>query len=146
MARFINVWKESNIVISLKSEDDNSHWICEYEYMAAIETDNGGIVAIPLMDKSSFDYSTADECLEAMDDEKQEILLPYDCPARDGIIMDNITEWICSECDVSGTTPIEAVCFVVSLLTKHGMWKYCYSRSVDMKRIKEEYGRKLQNR
>ena len=140
MARYINVWKEKNVVICLAYEGDYGHWLCEHYYMAAIEDNDGRLTTIPLMCVDDFYNMTADECIKYADDEKIEILIHCDCPARDDKIKKSITEWICNEFCVSGSSIVDAVCVVVSTLTRNVMWKDEYSKSIDIEKIKKEYG------
>ena len=142
MARYINIWKERNVVVSQAYHFDYGRWICEYEYMAAIESDSGGLITIPLMYIDDYYESTADDVIKSADNEKLEILMKEDCPARDSNIKENITEWICNEGCVSGSSIVDAVCVVVSTLTRNGMWKDEYSKCIDIDKIKDEYGEK----
>ena len=138
MVRFINIWKEKNIVDCLAYDIPNGHWLCEHEYMAAIEDNDGSLISAPLMYLD--DKLTADECLRLANEAKAEIIVSYDCPARDAKIKEYINEWISNEACVSGGSIIEAVCSVVSLLTRYGMWKEEYSKSIDMTKIKDDCG------
>lgn len=142
MARYVNVWKERNVVVSQAYDCDYGRWICEYEYMAAIESDSGGLITIPLMYIDDYYQSTADDVIKSADNAKLEILMKEDCPARDSNIKENITEWICNEGCVSLSSIVEAVCVVVSTLTRNGMWKDEYSKCIDIDKIKDEYGEK----
>jgi len=140
MARYLNIYPQKNIVIQKASDGEFSDWIYEYEYIAAIETDEGYVVQVPVMYPDEFVMTTADSFLEEYNNEKMRIMMPYDCPARDGMIRDNITEWVCNEGCVDGCGLAEAICHVVSLLTKFGMWKNEYAKCIDVNKIKEEWG------
>ena len=142
MARYVNIYKEKNIVVRKAYDGDFGRWISEHEYMVAIETDDGRLLLFPVMAADYLRDYTADEYLDEIEDEDVKVLMPYDCPARDYEITENITEWICNEGCVSGSSVIKAVCNVVSLLSRYGMWKEKYADSIDIKRIKEEYGEK----
>jgi hypothetical protein len=139
MARYLNIYPQKNIVIQKAYDDDFSKWICEYEYIAAIETDEGCVVQVPVMYPDELVQTTADSFLKEYNDGEMRIMMPYDCPARDGIIKDSLTEWICNEGCVDGCGLAEAICRVVSLLTKSGMWKDEYAKCIDVKKIKEEW-------
>jgi hypothetical protein len=142
MASYINIWKERNVVVSQAYDCDYGRWIYECEYMAAIENNDGRLVTIPLMCIDDYNTTTADDMIKNAEDEKIEILMKEDCPARDSKIKNNITEWICNEGCVSNSSIVEAVCVVVSTLTRNGMWKDEYSKCIDINKIKEEYGEK----
>ena len=139
MARYLNIYPQKNIVIQKAYDDDFSKWICEYEYIAAIETDEGCVVQVPVMYPDELVQTTADSFLKEYNDGEMRIMMPYDCPARDGIIKDSLTEWICNEGCVDGCGLAEAICRVVSLLTKSGMWKDEYAKCIDENKIKEEW-------
>ena len=132
MARYISIWKEKSVVVSLAYNNDYSHWISEHEYMAAIEDDDGRLVTVPMMTSEFCVMATAEECLESAKSEKVDVLMPCDCYARDAIIKDNITEWICNDGAVFNASIVEAVCHVVSMLTRNGMWKDEYAKSIDV--------------
>lgn len=139
MARYLNIYPQKNVVIQKAYDSDFSNWIFEYDYMVAIEKDDGCVVQVPAMFFDDLEGSTADEFLKSSTDEGIRILMPFDCPARDGIIKDSLTEWICNEGCVDGCGLAEAICRVVSLLTKFGMWKDEYAKCIDVKKIKEEW-------
>ena len=138
MARYVNLYKEKNVVISKAYDGDYGNWICEHEYMVVIERNDGTLVNYPVISGEELNC-TADEYIKEMEDEKVRVIMPYDCPARDGIIKDGITEWVCNEGCVYGCTLTEAICSVVSLLARNNMWKDEYAKSIDVKRIKEEW-------
>ena len=140
MARYVNIWREKSIVVRKAYDGDFSRWISEHEYIVAIETDDGRLLQFPVMASDYLRDYTADEYLKEMEDEDVRVLMQEDCRARDCDIKQNLTEWICNECCVSGGTVIDAICEVVSLLTRYGMWKDMYSKSIDMKKIREECG------
>lgn len=136
MARIVNIWKERNVVSCKAYDDDYAHWIYESEYMAAVEKDDGRIMTMPIMDRYFLDGDDADGLLRSLDDEEMKILIRTDCPARDEDIMKNITEWMYND---SADTTVEAICDVVSLLTRNGMWKDKYAASIDIRKIEEAY-------
>ena len=140
MARYLNIYPQKNIVIQKAYDTEFSDWIFEYEYMVAIETDEGGLVQVPVMFSDEIDTTTADDCLKEYVSGDIRILMPEDCPARDSLIKDKITEWVCNEGCVSGSEIAEAICAVVSLLMRHGMWKQEYGKCIDVKKIKDEWG------
>lgn len=140
MARYVNIWSEKNVVVRKAYDGDYGHWITEDEFMVAIENDDGSLVMLPVMDSDYLMDCTADEYLKECEDDGTKILLPFDCPARDDEICKNITEWICNEGFVAGSSVVEATCKVVALLARNGMWKIGYSKHIDINRIKEEYG------
>ena len=140
MAKYLNIYPQKNVVIMKAYDGDFCDWICEYDYIAVIETDGGGLVHVPVMTSDELKHCTADECLKTYTDEYVGILMHDDCPARDGLIKDKITEWVCNQGCVDGCGLAEAICTVVSLLTKFGMWKYEYAKCIDVKKIKEEWG------
>ena len=129
MARYVNVFEKKNIVISKSSDGDFSKWICEHTHMVSIETDDGRLLLFPVMNEEYLRDFTADEFLRDCEDSDVEILLPLDWK-----IKDNITEWICNDLADSA---IEAICSVVSLLTRYGMWKPEFSKSIDYKKVNE---------
>ena len=47
---------------------------------------------------------------------------------------------LCNEVCVSDSSIVDAICVVVSTLTRNGMWKDEYSKCIDIDKIKEEYG------
>ena len=104
------------------------------------KTDDGRLRRLPVMSEDYLEDYTADEYLKEEEDENFRILMPYDCPRRDSIIKENITEWVVNQGCVDGSTIVEAVCAVVSLLVEYGMWKDEYAKCIDIKKIKEEYG------
>ena len=140
MARYVNIYPEKNLVIQKAYDSDFGDWICEYEYMAAIETNEGGIVLVPVMFYNDLELCTADVCLKEYVDGQVRILMPYDCPARDRLIKDKITELVCNQGCVDGCGLAESICHVVSLLERHGMWKKEYAKCIDVKKIKEDWG------
>ena len=141
MAKYLNIYPQKNIVIQKAYDSDFSDWIYEHEYIAVIEIiDGGGLVHVPVMNSDDLEYCTADQCLKEYFDGNVRILMPYDCPARDGLIKDKITEWICNEGCVDGCGLAEAICHVVYLLVRHGMWKDEYAKCIDVKKINEEWG------
>lgn len=141
MARYLNIWKENNVVIRKAYECEDGHWLCEDEYMVSIECDDGTMSCLPVMNSEYLKDTTADDYIKECKDDDTEVLMPYDCPARDGKISHHITEWICNDGAVSARTPSEAICSVVSLLVRNGMWKDEYSKFIDIKKIMEEYGK-----
>lgn len=141
MAKFIGFRKERSVVIRKAYDTAYSDWICEYEHVATIETDEGMLVDYPALlenNSTTLDY-TADECVKEMLDDNVRIIMPYDCPVRDNLIKENITEWVCNEGCVAGSLLVEAVCSVVSLLTRNGMWKNEYAKCIDIDKIKDEW-------
>lgn len=140
MARYLNIYPQKNVVIQKAYDTDFSDWIFEYEYMVAIETDDGGLVQVPVMFSDEIEKTTADDCLKECADENIRILMHDDCPARDSLIKEKITEWVCNEGCVDGCGLAEATCHVVTLLERHGMWKDEYAKCIDVKKIKEEWG------
>lgn len=140
MARYVNIYKEKNIVVRQAYDGEFGRWISEHEYTVSIETDDGRLLLFPVMGADYLIDYTADEYLDEIKDEGVRVLIPYDCPSRDAEIKANITEWICNEGCVSGSSVIDAVCSVVSLLTKYNMWKDEYAKYIDIKKINEEYG------
>ena len=140
MARYLNIYPQKNIVIQKAYDTEFSDWIFEYEYIVAIETDEGGLVQVPVMFSEEIEKTTADDCLKEYVSGDIRILMLEDCPARDSIIKEKITEWVCNEGCVDGCELAEAICNVVSLLTKYGMWKEEYGKCIDVKKIKEEWG------
>ena len=135
MARYVNIYREKNLVIAKSFDGEFSDFIYEHEYVAVIETDEGDIVFVPVMDEQYICGMTADELLKDMEDENLRIIMKYDCAMRDSLIKENITEWICNVDD----SLAEAICQVVSLLTRHDMWKYEYAKCIDGERIKKEW-------
>jgi hypothetical protein len=139
MARYLNIYPQKNVVIQKAYDGEFSDWIYEYEYIAVIETDDRGIVHIPVMNSDDLEYCTADQCLKEYVDDNVRILMHDDCPARDSLIKDKITEWVCNEGCVDGCGLAEAICHVTSLLVRHGIWKDEYAKCIDEKKIKEEW-------
>ena len=125
MARYVNIYPEKNLVIQKAYDSDFGDWICEYEFMAAFYND--------------LELCTADVCLKEYVDGQVRILMPYDCPARDRLIKEKITELVCNQGCVDGCGLAESICHVVSLLERHGMWKKEYAKCIDVKKIKEEW-------
>lgn len=142
MARYVNLYKEKNVVISKAYDDDYGNFICEYEYMVAIERNDGTLVVYPVMCDNYLDDSTADEYIKEMEDEEIRVIMHSDCPARDRIIKDGITEWVCNQGCVDCSTFTEAICTVVSLLARNNMWKDEYAGSINVEKIKEEWNEK----
>lgn len=140
MARYLNIYPQKNVVIQKAYDTDFSDWIFEYEYMVAIETDDGGLVQVPVMFSEEIEKTTADDCLKEYADGDVRILMHDDCPARDSLIKEKITEWVCNEGCVDGCELTEAICHVVTLLERHGMWKDEFAKCIDVKKIKEEWG------
>lgn len=137
MARYVNIYKEKRVVIRKAYDGDDGYWISEHECMVAIETDDGRLIEIPVMDEEYLRDYTADEYLKEYVDEDIRSIMLYDCPARDNLIKENLTQWICNEGCVSGCGFIESVCAVISLLERHGMWKKEYAKSIDVEMIKK---------
>ena len=137
MARVINIWKERNVVSCIAYDDDYAHWIYESEYMLAIEKDDRSIVVLPAMDRYFLNGDDADGLLRTAHDEQVRILIRDDCPARNEDVMKNVTEWIINE--PFADTAVEAICNVVSLLERNGMWKDKYAAGIDIKKIEEAY-------
>ncbi len=133
MARYLNVWSEKHIVISKAYDTDFGKWICEHGFMVAVETDKGDIKILPVMNDTYLEHTTAEKYLEEAEDEEVEILenLPWK-------IEENITEWICNESAVSGSRIHEAICVVVALLTKYGMWNDRYAKFIDIDKIERK--------
>ena len=139
MAKYLNIYPQKNIVIQKSYDGEFSDWIYEYEYIVVIETDEGGVVQVPVLLSGDIECSTADDCLKEYIDGNVRILMHDDCPARDSLIKDKITEWVCNEGCVDGCGLAEAICHVVSLLVRHGIWKDEYAKCIDEKKIKEEW-------
>lgn len=135
MARYVNIYREKNLVIAKSFDGEFSDFIYEHEYVAVIETDEGDIVFVPVMDEQYICGMTAADLLKDMKDENIRIIMKCDCRMRDSLIKENITEWICNVED----SLTEAICQVVSLLTRHGMWKDEFAKCIDVERIKKEW-------
>lgn len=135
MARYVNIYREKNLVIAKSFDGEFSDFISEHDYVAVIETDEGDIVFVPVMDEQYVCGMTADELLKDMEDENTRTITKCDCRMRDSLIKENITEWICNRVD----SLTEAICQVVSLLTRHGMWKDEYAKCIDVEKIKSEW-------
>ena len=142
MARYVNIYKEKSVVISKAYYGDYAEWVCEHEYKVAIEMDDGRLRILPVMFEDYLKDCTADEYLKDVDDEKIRPIIPYDCAARDTIIKNNITQWITNQGALDACSLTEAICTVVSLLSRNGMWKKEYAKSIDVDRIKREWGEK----
>ena len=140
MARYLNIYPQKNVVIRKAYDGDSCDWICEHNYMVVIETDDGRLIEIPVMDIGYLRDYTADEYLEEFVDEDIRVAMPDDCPERDRMIKEKITEWICNDGCVGNCELAEAICNVVTLLERHGMWKSEYAKCIDVKKIKEEWG------
>ena len=140
MARYLNIYPQKNVVTRKAYDGDNYDWICEHNYMVAIETDDGRLIEIPVMDTGYLRNYTADEYLKEYVDENIRIIMTDDCPARDSLIKEKITEWVCNEGCIDGCGITEAICRVVAMLAKSGMWKEEYGKCIDVKKIKEEWG------
>ena len=140
MARYVNVCPQKCVVIRKAYDCEDGDWIYEHKYMVAIETDDGRLLQIPVVDYDYLQDYTADEYLKEYVDEGIRAIMTDDCPARDKLIKDNITEWVYNQGNVDGCSFCEAVCTVVSLLERHGMWKQEYAKSIDEKKIKEDWG------
>ena len=134
MARYVNIYREKNLVIAKSFDGEFSDFISEHDYVAVIETDEGNIVFAPVMDEQYVCGMTADELLKDMKDGNIRIIMKRDCRRRDSLIKENITEWICNVED----SLTEAICCVVSLLTRYDMWKDEYAECIDVERIKKE--------
>ena len=139
MARYLNVYKEDNIVARQAYEGEYGRWICGNHYVAVIETIEGTLLQIPIADKRCLRDYTADELLKEEAEDCSFTIWSHDCEPRDAYIKDNITEWVCNEGCVSGSSLVEAVCAVVSLLTEFGMWKEEYAKCIDVKKIKKDW-------
>ena len=135
MARYVNIYREKNLVIAKSFDGEFSDFISEHEYVAVIETDEGDIVFAPVMDEYYICGMTADELLKDMEDENTRIITKCDCRMRDSLIKENITEWICN----NESSLAEAISHVVSLLTRHDMWKDEYAKCIDVEKIKNEW-------
>ena len=140
MARYINIWKEKNLVERKAYKDEHGHGICEHECMVAVEDECGGIIMLPVLNENYLMQMSADEFVKECYENEVVFLMHDDCYARNHIIRENITEWIYNECCCSAGTIVDGICEVVSLLTKYGMWKSEYSKCIDMKKLKEELG------
>ena len=139
MARYLNVYKEKNLVARQAYQGEYGRWICGNYYVAVIVTIEGTLLQIPIADKRYLEDCTADKLLEEEAEDCSFTIWSYDCNARDAYIKDNITEWVCNEGCVLGSSLVEAVCAVVSLLTEFGMWKEEYAKCIDVKKIKKEW-------
>lgn len=139
MARYVNLNKEKNVVIRKAYDCDNSDHVFEHEYMVVIETDDGTLVTVPVLTEDYLNDYTADEYLKECEDENIRILMPHDCPARDRVIEENITEWVGIAGCVGDLTLVEAIASVVSLLTRNNMWKDEYAKYIDAEKIKKEW-------
>lgn len=136
MARYVNFYKEKSVVIRKHDNGDHSDWILEHEYKVVIEKYDGSLVTFPVLYEDYLADYTADEYMEEMEDEHVRIITDIDCPARDGLIEENITEWIIN---TEEDSYVESLAFVVSLLTRNNMWKDEYAKSIDINKIKEEW-------
>ncbi len=139
MARYVNIYREKNIVIGKAYDGDYGDWIREDEFVVVIEKNDGCLIALSAMDEDYWQGCTADDYLKQAKDSDERIIMKYDCAMRDELIKDNITEWVCNEGCVSGSSLTEAISHVVSLLTRHDMWKDEYAKCIDVERIKNEW-------
>lgn len=140
MARYVNIYRERNVVIRKAYDCDYAKWISEHEFMVSIETDEGNLVVLPVMCDDYLKGYTADEYIKEAEDEDIDVIIRQDCPARDVLINNSISEWICNECAVSGSSILDGICHVVTMLERNGMWKHSYSKSIDIEKIKKELG------
>lgn len=132
MARYLNFWKEKNIVNGKAYDTDDGWWICEYECMVVIETDKGFLEVLPVMFPDYLHDVTADEYLAECENNRVEVL------NTNALNVERmITDWICNEGAVSGCSVEKAISSVISLLARYGLWKDEYAAGINMIEIEK---------
>ena len=139
-ARYINVYEKKGLMVCKAYDGDDGHWLLEHEVIAVVESEYGILKSIPVQSLEYLEGFEAKELLKESIKDGTCVLMEENCPFRDSYIKENLNEWIGNEGCVSDSNSTKSLCTVVALLAKYGMWKDEYADSIDLAKIRSEYG------